>query len=225
MSNKETSIISSWHSNAAAWIDIISRQGIASRTLATNKAIIDAVIEQHPKTVLDLGCGEGWLCRELAKRGVQVTGTDISPELIRKAGETTDGKFFVASYEDISAGHFVFENRFDVIVINFALLGKESVENLLSKLPSLLLPGGVLLIQTLHPIVRIAMGDYTTGWKEGSWDGLGEQFVQPYQWYFRTLEDWLDLLVKSGFSAVQHTTVSHPETAVPLSLILACRTT
>ena len=74
-------------------------------------------MEQHPKSVLDLGCGEGWLCRELVKQGVQVTGTDISPELIRKAGETTDGKFFVASYEDISAGHFVFENRFDVIVI------------------------------------------------------------------------------------------------------------
>ncbi len=224
MTDNETAIASSWRENASAWIDIIARQGIASRTLATNKAIIDAVMEQHPKTVLDLGCGEGWLCRELVKHGVKVTGTDLSPELISKAGETTDGKFYVASYEEISTGLFVFENRFNVIVINFALLGKESVENLLAKLPSLLLPGGVLLIQTLHPIVRMAMGDYTTGWKEGSWDGLGEQFVQPYQWYFRTLEDWLDLLVKSGFTSVQHTTVSHPETAAPLSLVLECRT-
>lgn len=223
MTDKETTIISSWHKNASAWIDIIARQGIPSRILATNNAIIDAVMEQHPGTVLDLGCGEGWLCRELVKHGIQVTGTDLSPELIRKANETTTGTFYVASYDDISTGNFVFENRFDVIVINFALIGKESVDNLLAKLPGLLHHGGVLLIQTLHPIVRIAAGDYTSGWKEGSWDGLGDQFVQPYQWYFRTLEDWLSLLQASGFGSVQHTTVSHPETAAPLSLILTCR--
>lgn len=223
MSNKETSITSSWHKNASAWVDIIARQGIPSRVLATNKAIIDAVMDQHPETVLDLGCGEGWLCRELEQYDIQVTGTDVSPDLIKQAAIKGKGKFYVASYEDISTGNFVFENRFDVIVINFALLGKESVENLLAKLPGLLQPGGVLLIQTLHPIVRMAAGDYTSGWKEGSWDGLGDQFVQPYQWYFRTLEDWLSLLQMSGFGSVQHTTVSHPETTAPLSLILTCR--
>lgn len=35
--------------------------------------------------VLDVGCGEGYFARELAKRGAEVTAIDLSPALVAMA--------------------------------------------------------------------------------------------------------------------------------------------
>ncbi len=47
------------------WINIIDNNGIESRRLVTNKAIIDAVCKYNPFSVLDIGCGEGWLAKRI----------------------------------------------------------------------------------------------------------------------------------------------------------------
>lgn len=220
--NKEQKIIDSWTANAANWIEIIDNKGIESRRLVTNQAIIDIVCNCNPASVLDLGCGEGWLARELQDKGIEITGVDAIPELIEKAKQRVKGDFIVASYDDISKGKIVFSKTFDAIVINFALIAKESTENLLASLPRYLAPVGKLFIQTLHPHSRKALNDYTSGWKEGSWDGLGEKFIKPYQWYFRTLEDWLALLGQAGFGRITVTEVLHPVSANQLSMIFHC---
>lgn len=221
MKNEEK-IIESWNANAANWIGIIENSGIESRRLVTNKAIVDAVVTANPKYVWDLGCGEGWLSAELVKKGISVTGTDAVADLVEKAKQKTEGIFFVASYEDIADGKISFDQLFDAIVINFALIGKESTENLLNTLPPFLTAAGKLFIQTLHPHSRKAIDDYTSGWKDGSWDGLSGQFVMPYQWYFRTLEDWLQLLNNSGFASVKYSENFHPHSGNPLSIIFEC---
>jgi len=222
--NKEQEIIESWQANAGNWIKIIETEGIQSRKIATNKAIVDMVSAYQPASVLDIGCGEGWLAKELADRGINVSGADIIPALIEKAKEKVKGNFVVASYEEIAEHSTSLQGKFDAIVINFALIGKESTEILLKALPAYLSPGGRLFIQTLHPHSRKPMEDYESGWKTGSWDGLGEQFTQPYQWYFRTLEDWLQLLNISGFEKIHFTEPLHPQTRQPLSVIFACKT-
>lgn len=220
--NKEQDIIQSWQANAGNWIRIIETDGIQSRKIATNKAIIDIVSAHQPASVLDIGCGEGWLARELAHRGMTMSGVDAIPELIEKAKEKVKGNFVAASYEDIAGHATSLQGPFDAIVINFALIGKESTENLLKALPAYLSPGGHLFVQTLHPHSRKQMDDYESGWKPGSWDGLGDQFTQPYQWYFRTLEDWLQLLNSSGFTKIHFTEPLHPQTRQQLSVIFVC---
>ena len=220
--NNEQKIINSLQVNAANWIDIIDSNGIESRRLITNKAIVEAICNVKPVSVLDIGCGEGWLSKELYNNGIEMTGVDVIPDLIEKAKEKTIGNFFVASYEDIYLKKIIFSKLFDAIVINFALIGKESTENLLSFLPALLTASGKLFIQTLHPDSRKPLNDYESGWKEGSWDGLGEQFSLPYQWYFRTMEDWLLLLGQSGFNKTITTELVHPHSARPLSVIFEC---
>ncbi len=220
--NKEKLIIESWKANAENWMTIIENNGIESRKLATNKAIVDAVCNSNAVTVLDIGCGEGWLAQKLSEKGMMLTGVDIVPELIEKARQNVNGEFIVASYEDICFKSVHFPELFDAIVINFALIGRESTENLLPALPTLLKPEGKLLIQTLHPNSRKVTDDYYTGWKEGSWDGLTGNFTLPYQWYFRTFEDWLKLLDKSGFRKVKAMDVLHPTTGNQLSVIFEC---
>jgi hypothetical protein len=57
----EAKILDSWRKNAALWTRAIEAQEIESRRLVTNQAIIDAVTSNEPGSVLDIGCGEGWL--------------------------------------------------------------------------------------------------------------------------------------------------------------------
>lgn len=216
-------ILSSWQANAGSWIELIDSGGPESRRLVTNQAIVDAVIGAAPATVLDLGCGEGWLSEALYKQGLAIWGVDAIPALVEKANSKIPGRFRIATYEELAAGQVHFDQLFDVIVINFALIGKESTEDLLRTLPALLSQQGRLLIQTLHPHTRKESGDYVSGWKDGSWDGLGDRFVQPYQWYFRTLEDWLRLFDSCGFGRVGFRDTVHPVSGRLLSVIFDCR--
>src|ERR1700674_1682806 len=63
-------IVDSWRKNASPWTTAVRENQIASRALVTNKAIIDAVLSRSPRTVLDIGCGEGWLVRSLSEHGI-----------------------------------------------------------------------------------------------------------------------------------------------------------
>src|SRR5690606_8793522 len=78
-------ILEAWRANAAPWTDAVRAGRIASRRQVTDRAIIDAVSAQRPHTVLDVGCGEGWLARALATRGMTVTGIDAVPALVEQA--------------------------------------------------------------------------------------------------------------------------------------------
>ena len=222
--DKEQYIIQSWQANAGNWIRLIESGGIESRKLVTDKVIVNAIITAKPSSVFDIGCGEGWLAKELFDRGISVSGMDIVPELVAKAKEKVKGNFFVASYENIYS--YTFKMRlsklFDAIVINFALMGKESAKNLLASLPHYLLPEGKLFIQTLHPHTRKELNDYVTGWKQESWNELGDQFILPYEWYYRTMEDWLELLDRSGFGNIKTTETAHPQSGQLLSVIFEC---
>src|SRR5688500_11116131 len=63
-------VLGSGSANVTSWTDAVRDRKIESRNLVTDDAIIGVVAELQPRTVLDLGCGEGWLARRLAETGV-----------------------------------------------------------------------------------------------------------------------------------------------------------
>ena len=216
----DAKIVDSWHTNAAPWTDAIRNDEIESRRLVTNAAIVDAVTERAPRSVLDIGCGEGWLARALAARGARVTGIDVVPALIDRAREQRGGgaDFRVLSYEALVAGEL--NETFDVAVANFSLIGEQSVDALVHAAPSLLIPGGVLIIQTLHPVVATGEQPYIDGWRAGSWAGFSTAFSDPAPWYFRTIASWIRLIVASGLRVAEMREPINPKTGRPASLIL-----
>ena len=224
MSNKpldDAQIISSWSKNVSAWTDAVRQGQIESRKLVTDRAVVEAVLDAAPHRVLDIGCGEGWLVRALAAHGIRAIGIDAIADLVMQARGAGGGEFHIASYEDIAAGRLAL--RVDLAVCNFALLGKESVEGLLHTLPSLLHPGGQLIVQTLHPLVACGDAAYADGWREGSWSGFSTDFTDPPPWYFRTLESWIGLLQSHGFQLLRMREPLHPVTRRPASVIFCAR--
>ncbi|HDZ39278.1 MAG TPA: methyltransferase domain-containing protein, partial [Marinobacter sp.] len=149
-SDRSVDLAQSWISNADVWTAAVRGGGIESRRLVTDQSIVDAVLAQQPRRVLDLGCGEGWLVRALAKQGVGGVGVDGSPSLIEAAQSAGGGTFHVCTYSDLADGSRNIGNGFDVVCANFAILHEE-VAALLRTLRQSLVPQGKIVIQTVHP--------------------------------------------------------------------------
>lgn len=198
MNNPEQKILASWQKNARPWVDAVRGNEIDSRVTVTNQAIIDAILQRSPDRVLDIGCGEGWLVRELQQRHINCYGIDAVPELIDRARDTGIGEFRQMEYT--SLGSHSFDTAFDLLVCNFSLLGKSSVQHLFQQAAGLLNAGGALMVQTLHPLAACGKHAYEDGWRDGSWDGFNPAFTDPAPWYFRTLESWQSLFSDNGFS-------------------------
>lgn len=210
-------ILESWGKNAVPWTTAVREGRIDSRRQVTDRAIVDAILDRSPRSVLDLGCGEGWLVRELARHGIEAKGVDAIDQLIEAAQEAGGGDFRVLSYEQIAAGEPV--ASVDAIVCNFSLLGKGSVEGIFKAAPSLLNPHGSLIVQTLHPLEACGELPYQDGWREGSWAGFGSDFSNPAPWYFRTMESWTRMFADNGFRLTGMREPIHPQSQRPSSVI------
>ena len=105
----------------------------------------EALGDLNGKHVLEVGCGEGWITRELAQRGAIVSAFDISPQ----AAENTR-KVLAADnlLERCTIGVMPAEmlsypdNSFD-IAIGFAIIHHLDLGKALAELHRVLKPGGV----------------------------------------------------------------------------------
>jgi 2-polyprenyl-3-methyl-5-hydroxy-6-metoxy-1,4-benzoquinol methylase len=198
-SKYEKQILTAWNSNASPWIRAVEQAGIRAPGNLSSSSVLRVIEDYAPSggSILDAGCGEGWLIREVTRLGYRGTGTDAVPELIEYARQQGEEDFRVLNYEQLENADL---GTFDLVVNNFALLGDTSVNAFLKALPKLLNPGGACVIQTLHPVAFFHEGEYATGWKPGTWAGLPGDFGDPAPWYFRTLAGWLNLFRTSGLT-------------------------
>jgi 2-polyprenyl-3-methyl-5-hydroxy-6-metoxy-1,4-benzoquinol methylase len=215
--NNADKIVASWFANADNWIGVIDNAEIESRKICTNQAIVDTVLSYPLNTILDIGCGEGWLTRILRRYGKQSYGVDVVPALIENAIEKDGNYYQVCSYATLIHGTKLMLNFFNAAVFNFCLLDKDESENLLKALHQYISKDGVVFIQTLHPS---AIADINvSAWKEGNWNGFNKNFTKPYDWYFRTLADWQILFVTARLKLIEIIEPHHPGTKKPLSVI------
>lgn len=218
----ETRILASWQTNAQPWITAVRQAQIESRRLVTDQALLDAIDARQPHRVLDLGCGEGWLCRALRERGIATWGVDAIDSLVQAARAADPA----GQYDCLDYQRFAREpatRQVDLVACNFSLFGAEQLQPLLASLPARLARPGHLLIQTLHPHVACGELPYADGWRDGSWAGFDAAFSDPAPWYFRTLQSWVALLQASGFALDALIEPHHPLTGKPASLLLAAR--
>ena len=212
----DASIIDSWKRNADPWVSAVRGGEIASRVLVTDAAIVDAVQALHPRSGVDLGCGEGWLVRALP--GVAMVGVDAIPALVETARAAGGGDFRCLSYEQIAEGQLALSA--DVAVCNFSLIGKDAVDALFRAAPGYLRRGGHMVVQTVHPFSSCGEAPYADGWREGSWAGFNSGFQDAPPWYFRTMASWIALFARHGFVLREVREPLHPHTGKPASLIL-----
>jgi SAM-dependent methyltransferase len=220
--DREQELESSWTDNAAAWTTVVRGDRIPSRAAGTNAAIVDAIRDVEPRRLLDVGCGEGWLARAVAGDDIEVVGIDISAPLIDAANAAGGGRFLVVPYDQLASRRAELGGDFDTMVCNFALLGA-SLVSMLGALRTIATPDATLLIQTVHPWTARGEEPYADGWRTETFAGFGDTFAKSMPWYYRTMGTWCTELRASGWAIEGISEPLHPETLLPLSLLLAAR--
>jgi 2-polyprenyl-3-methyl-5-hydroxy-6-metoxy-1,4-benzoquinol methylase len=212
-------MLRSWEKNAGAWTEAVRERRIASRRAGTDDAIIAAVLAIGPGSVLDMGCGEGWLARALSMQGCRVVGIDASDALIASARNLGGARFETMTYNELDARAAELGAPFDAVVCNFSLLDAD-LSPALELSRNILNPLGRLLIQTVHPWVAGGGEPYVDGWRVEEFAGFGTGFVEPMPWYFRTLGSWMHALGAAGFRIARVAEPIDASNGRPLSLLI-----
>jgi len=212
-------ISDSWDENAKEWIKVIEESSISSRKI-TNPAIIEAVLESGCTKILDAGCGEGWLCRALAKNGLILTGIDENEELLEYAAYKGLANYAKISFEEIIAEIPFPDESYECIIFNFSLYLEEETLQLLDRLKRVIPHHGKIILQTIHPFYLFQNNlTYTNQWIPDSWKGLNGSFHNGHPFFIRTFSGWMQTIEKAGLRIMK---MKEPinESGIPVSLIL-----
>jgi SAM-dependent methyltransferase len=213
-------IAEGWEENGPAWAQAVHAGAIASRVECTNAAILDEILASGAARVLDIGCGEGWLCRALESRGIVSFGIDASVNLVERA-RSQGGMFEILDYSALLEQGPPFTGC--SWVCNFALIHEEDGPVLAQAARRYLGRSDTLIIQTMvQPAVALPEGA-TTGWQPGSWLGCGPCFGRTIPWFYRDQASWTALFQAHGAQSVQARVVCDPISRAPTSLIVVAR--
>jgi len=136
-----------WEREARNWIAWARTPGHDSYW-AFSPAFFE-IVPAPGRATLEIGCGEGRVARDLARRGHRVSGIDASPTLIEAAREADpDGDYRVAD-----AGALPFDaGTFDLVVAYNSLMDIEDMAGAVREAARVLTDGGCLCICLLHPM-------------------------------------------------------------------------
>jgi len=139
-----------WDDNAEFWVRIIREHRDRYRTELTNAAVLSTVERCEGLDVLDVGCGEGYMAREFARRGARhVQGIDKSAGLIAAA---QSAQIPATSFTEGDAGDLPFDSAsFDLVLANHVLNDLQDINAPISEFARVLRPGGRFVALMLHP--------------------------------------------------------------------------
>ena len=119
--------------------------------------LVDRAVACGPR-ILELGCGEGRLSLELAARGMQVTGIDLSEERIKRANAHADSAHVESPPTFLIGDLNIFglpANTYDCIVAHDSLHHILHLGRLCDEVEKSLKPGGSFLVMDYIGMGRI----------------------------------------------------------------------
>lgn len=197
---------SKWFSNNPRTIsDLIGRPAIYDlcKTYGKNK------------TFLDLGCGEGYFSRKIAKFAKKVIGIDISKEMISIANKNKTAKeeYYCLDMKNLEIG----EEKVDIVISIFSLnylKTKKELDLIFNKINNVLNKGGRFIFLVPHPLGSLMNEnskwyihpkfEFNYSKDEGKFfkyinKKLNKKDFLDVGFYFHRLETYSDLLNKNNF--------------------------
>ena len=211
-----------WEETSMSWLKIYSKndedKGDPSREFIVDPALWGQLGEIKGLRILDAGCGNGYLSRQLAKKGAQVVGVDISKDFIefckkREELEHLGCEFFIGSLTELS---FLESESFDLVVSNIVMVDVQDYLTAFKEINRVLKKKGRFVWSNLHPVFAglnqifyrlpfdtprneerlFLMIDryFDSGAVLMSWSKM-----KPIWQFHRTLQEYSQALYKAGF--------------------------
>jgi 2-polyprenyl-3-methyl-5-hydroxy-6-metoxy-1,4-benzoquinol methylase len=153
------------------------------------------------RTVLDAGCGEGYLARLLANRGAHVTAVDISPQLVAMAQAQDPTGEITYGVQDLSKGLSHDRPLFDLVVSNLVLNDVYDYMGYITTLGVVTKPGSRVVVSMNNPYSAVIRGKAQSYFESGAailYQGLSASGVRVYHFH-RTLEEYITAFREAGF--------------------------
>lgn len=163
--------------------------------------------------ICDLACGQGWVARELARRGATVTGIDLSERLLAIARRYEEQEPSGITYlqADVQHGDVLAKSSFDGCVCIWSLADIPDLAAVFRTLWQFLKAGGWLVVAIPHPcfetpharwvevddhrVARLVSGYFNEGFWQSEQGGVRSRVGA----YHRMLSTYLNTLAATGF--------------------------
>jgi 2-polyprenyl-3-methyl-5-hydroxy-6-metoxy-1,4-benzoquinol methylase len=143
-----------WDGAAEAWDDFVESGKDWYRAEVHGPALLEACGDVKGLDVLDLGCGQGFLSRELARRGARVTGVDISERQVANALRHEAEDKLGIEYLALDAARVAEqwpEPRFDLVTAAFSIGDMPDAAAVFRAAHRVLRHGGRMALSDAHP--------------------------------------------------------------------------
>ena len=214
-----------WNGNAEVWTKLARAGYDVYRDHFNTPAFFTLLPDVTGLAGLDIGCGEGYNTRLLARRGARITGIDIAEDFVAYARKAESEEPLGIEYRVASAVALPFtDETFDFATGFMSFMDVPETDRVLAEAHRVLRPDGFLQFSICHPCFdtphrrnlrdssgrtyAIEVGDYfhnlegeVTEWlfsaaPPEATAGL-PKFLAPR--FTRTLSQWLNLLIDIGF--------------------------
>jgi SAM-dependent methyltransferase len=169
--------------------------------------ILEGLNLQRGAVILDLACGQGEICVELARRGYSVVGYDLSVYQLAMAGDNAQQAKQKINFLQGDMREMAFEEMFDAIICwdtSFGYFEDEKNVEVLQRIKKALKPGGRLILDVMNRVFAAREAPYNH-WFEG--DGCVCMDDMSLDWITNRLRVKRSIILDDGRSKeLQYTT-------------------
>ena len=208
-----------WNQNAQRWDAGYDEDGDPNRRYMSDEPMLAMLGAVQGLRVLDVGSGNGYLCRKLAQKGALMTGVELSDEFVTMSKQREARRPLGITYYRASAAEmdFLADAAFDKVVSNYVLMDIPDYKSALQHIQRVLRPGGIFVAVISHPAFSSGPG----GWvmpapdspRREDWYALqvdnyfqrGPHYAQwgdfdPVLGFHRPLRDYWQAFNETGFT-------------------------
>ena len=200
--------IQAWNRIAPQYVQLIG--GADVRIYPLLKTVLwEALGDLRGRSVLDVGCGHGWLAEALLAAGAQVVGIDGSSALLSTARQRCPTAEFIEW--DLAKGLPPLEQHFDRVLSHMVLMDLPDIAPLIRSVRAALTAAGTFIFTIPHPCFfnYKSHRDADTGQMYCRVTG----YLQPETWqidsfgghqhYHRSLTDYFETLRASRLAVTR----------------------
>lgn len=182
--------------------------------------VFEACGELNARSVLDIGCGEGYCARELKRRGAgEYLAVDLSSQMIEAAQSQEAKDQYGINYRCCNVLEFTPDRQYDlcVAVFMFNYLRVEEMQRVFSMVYDALKPQGEFIFSVPHPFFPFVRSEqappfYFSASGKNYFADVDQQFEgeiwkrsgEPLhvQCVHKTFSNYFDALKQAGFSSM-----------------------
>lgn len=199
-----------WDSVADDWNIQVGDEGDSNRILNSDPVLWQFAGDVTGISVLDAGCGTGYLSRKLSRRGARVIGIDFSEKMIGIACAKAPAIDF--RVDSCSSLKTVEDGSIDMVITNYVLMDTPALLETMQAFNRVLKAGGAAVAIFSHPCfpqgcatVSVAGDDIQYNWPFSYFqprkhiDPPWAHFTSEFIWYHRPLSDYWKAFRAAGF--------------------------